>query len=542
MVEKMQSFNFTKISLSLQKCNRQLQENSIILSRYPSYKAPMDPNMPVYQNKLTNKLYWFTVLSIALLGLISVAIRLSLDYSNLQTELRRFSKTASENSSVLAHYLKEKQYDELDNYLGAIIQQSGISYLRVTDLRGKNFEKGLQAFNTEYEYTFPLHTEDGSLVIGELVVQLDSTNYMQLLVKQGLSYLFWGALYLLLIFILFHYLLRNLLERHIEKVIHHLQNLDKTSEPLCLDRKRENDELDLLCDEINRFTKEIHRTYNLLEQQKASLEVQVLERTKELSDKNASLENAVTKIKRMQSTLVAHEKLASLGTLVASIAHEIRNPLNFVMNFSELLEESDEIEDIREISRVIQKHSQRIDQIVRSMQILIGENNEALEIASIPFIIQKSYHQALSMRMISDRFTPPKVTFKIHEHAKVPVFQESLARALTNIIDNSMYALDKKQRSEPSFRPEIIISTKKNEDSILIAVTDNGTGIPSLLGDKVFDPFLTTKSTGEGSGLGLTVAYNVVQKHGGTIEYSSEFGKWTEFTLELPIIDSWEMQ
>lgn len=502
----------------------------------------MDPNMPVYQNKLTNKLYWFTVLSIALLGLISVAIRLSLDYSNLQTELRRFSKTASENSSVLAHYLKEKQYDELDNYLGAIIQQSGISYLRVTDLRGKNFEKGLQAFNTEYEYTFPLHTEDGSLVIGELVVQLDSTNYMQLLVKQGLSYLFWGALYLLLIFILFHYLLRNLLERHIEKVIHHLQNLDKTSEPLCLDRKRENDELDLLCDEINRFTKEIHRTYNLLEQQKASLEVQVLERTKELSDKNASLENAVTKIKRMQSTLVAHEKLASLGTLVASIAHEIRNPLNFVMNFSELLEESDEIEDIREISRVIQKHSQRIDQIVRSMQILIGENNEALEIASIPFIIQKSYHQALSMRMISDRFTPPKVTFKIHEHAKVPVFQESLARALTNIIDNSMYALDKKQRSEPSFRPEIIISTKKNEDSILIAVTDNGTGIPSLLGDKVFDPFLTTKSTGEGSGLGLTVAYNVVQKHGGTIEYSSEFGKWTEFTLELPIIDSWEMQ
>lgn len=500
----------------------------------------INQNVPKYNNKLTNKLYWLTVLAITLVGLIIICVRLSFDYSYIKEELQQYAKTTAQNTPALAGFIKERKYEDLDNFLGVIIQQKGISYIQVETIDGRNFEKGVRLNDSSQDIVFPLNIEGTNTELGTLTLQLDTSYSVQEFVRLIFGYLLMAAVSSVFIFVFIRYLLTHLVERHIDKVIKYLQSLPNAKTPLALDRTRQEDELDLLCDEINHFTREIQHTSNLLEFQNNSLELQVQERTKELLEKNASLEGAMTKITRMQSTLIAHEKLASLGTLVSSIAHEIRNPLNFVINFSELLEESEDMADIKNISRVIQKHSQRIDQIVRSMQILIGENNEALELGSIPFIIQKSYHQALSMRMISEKFTPPKVTFKIHEHVKIPVFQESLTRALTNIIDNAMYALEKKQSIESNFKPEIIISTKRRDDTLSIVVMDNGTGIPALLGDKVYDPFLTTKTTGEGSGLGLTVAYNVIQKHGGTIDYSSEFGKWTEFIIEIPLEENWD--
>ncbi|MNT34494.1 CAI-1 autoinducer sensor kinase/phosphatase CqsS [compost metagenome] len=115
------------------------------------------------------------------------------------------------------------------------------------------------------------------------------------------------------------------------------------------------------------------------------------------------------------------------------------------------------------------------------------------------------------------------------ESARAQVYTASLMRAIGNILDNAIYALEKKVHQKPDFEPELTISTYLRSDSIEISIRDNGIGISRLLGETVFEPFLTTKTPGEGSGLGLTVAFNIAQKHGGTLKYSSEQGEWTEF-------------
>ena len=117
------------------------------------------------------------------------------------------------------------------------------------------------------------------------------------------------------------------------------------------------------------------------------------------------------------------------------------------------------------------------------------------------------------------------------------MYATSLLRALSNIIDNSIHALERKVIADSSFEPELTLSTSVRGDSLEISIRDNGIGIPVVLGEKVFDPFLTTKAAGEGAGLGLTVAFNIAQKHGGTLKYSSEFGHWTEFVLAIPLVN-----
>ncbi len=131
-------------------------------------------------------------------------------------------------------------------------------------------------------------------------------------------------------------------------------------------------------------------------------------------------------------------------------------------------------------------------------------------------------------------YVPPKVTYRLNDDVIAPVYATSLLRALSNIIDNAIHALEKKVLTNKNFEPELTLSTAVRGDSIEISIRDNGVGIP-LLGEKIFDPFLTTKAAGEGAGLGLTVAFNIAQKHGGTLKYTSEFGQWSEFVMALPL-------
>jgi signal transduction histidine kinase len=298
----------------------------------------------------------------------------------------------------------------------------------------------------------------------------------------------------------------------------------------------EKDELDTLVDSLNDFRKETLSATAQLEQLNQALENKVADRTRELTVKNQTLQSAMEQIKRMQATMIGQEKLASLGRLTSNVAHEIRNPLNFVLNFSEILNEAEDQDEIKEVSRVILKHSHRIDQIVRSMQILAGEASDTLESADVNEIVKAAYQQTISARILSSGYIPPKVTYRMAESARAQVYTASLMRAIGNILDNAIYALEKKVHQKPDFEPELTISTYLRSDSIEISIRDNGIGISRLLGETVFEPFLTTKTPGEGSGLGLTVAFNIAQKHGGTLKYSSEQGEWTEFLMTLPLV------
>jgi GAF domain-containing protein len=280
---------------------------------------------------------------------------------------------------------------------------------------------------------------------------------------------------------------------------------------------------------------------------------QVQARTKELA---ASLEN----LQKAQDRLVQSEKLASLGQLTAGIAHEIKNPLNFVNNFSalsrELLgelgevltraplesaerEEADELIGIigDNLDKVVQ-HGKRADSIVKNMLLHAREGSG--ERASVR--INAMVEEALNLAYHGARAEKPDFNVTIAKSldpdaGAADIFAQEITRVLLNLISNGFYATIKRKQAEGdgAYEPTIKASTRDLGESVEIAIRDNGTGIPEELKAKIFNPFFTTKPAGEGTGLGLSLSHDIVVKqHGGTIEVSTEPGAYTLFTVVLP--------
>jgi len=273
-------------------------------------------------------------------------------------------------------------------------------------------------------------------------------------------------------------------------------------------------------------------------------------------------EEALADLRSAQDRLIVSEKMASLGQLTAGIAHEIKNPLNFVNNFAELSGEllrelkdevvpvisalsSDKREEIDETIRMltgnlekIAEHGRRADGIVKSMlehsRGVSGERREVDLNALIDEALNLAYHgaraQDASFNITLERDLDRAV-------APIALAPQEITRVLLNLFGNSFYAATKRARSngEAAYRPSLQVSTRDLGDAVEVRVRDNGTGIPPEIRDQLFQPFFTTKPTGEGTGLGLSISHDIVtQQHGGSIEVDSEPGEFTEFTIRLP--------
>jgi signal transduction histidine kinase len=285
----------------------------------------------------------------------------------------------------------------------------------------------------------------------------------------------------------------------------------------------------------------------LLESQNIILEKQVSERTRDL---NLSLEN----LRSTQSQLIQSEKMASLGELTAGIAHEIQNPLNFVNNFSEvnneLLEELkeeadkgniDEVKaianDIIDNSQKINQHGKRADAIVKGMLQHSRSSSGIKEQTDINKLadeyLRLAYH---GLRAKDKSFNATLITDYDETIGKINIIPQDMGRVILNLITNAFYATNEKQKSGiEKYEPTVWISTKKNGDAVEISVKDNGNGIPQTALDKIFQPFFTTKPTGQGTGLGLSLAYDIVKAHGGELKVTTEENVGTEFNILLPI-------
>lgn len=458
------------------------------------------------------------------------------DFDKLQNN---FAIIKNSYLDSMAEHLWSYDTRLLDIQMEGLSRLDGISFLRLSADQKVIYSFGTSDPAGDNSQRFEILHKNTGETLGVLDVELNVKSLQDKYLSEAFGiFIRQAAKTLVVVFCLF-FVFNHILVVHIRKIARFLQKTKHHStEVLSLDRPshRSPDELDILVDAINSFRKELLESYGKLEKLNMDLEQKVQDRTREVTTKNETLERAMVQIKRMQATLVGQEKLASLGRLTSSVAHEIRNPLNFVLNFSELLGESEEQAEQHEISRVILKHSQRIDQIVRSMQILSGDDEDTLENNDLNELIQKAYHQTLNTRSLASSFVPPKVNFRLSENIKIQSYGNSLQRALANLLDNSIHALEKKVAGSKNFEPELTISTALRGDLIEISIRDNGVGISPILEERVFEPFLTTKTPGEGSGLGLTVAFNIAQKHGGTLKYSSEQGHWTEFTLILPLL------
>jgi signal transduction histidine kinase len=285
----------------------------------------------------------------------------------------------------------------------------------------------------------------------------------------------------------------------------------------------------------------------LVSEQNATLEAAVRERTGELRQTLRDLEAA-------QAQLIQAEKLASLGELTAGIAHEIQNPLNFVTNFAEVsVELVDELRDelaaqrpaaaldlTAELTESLQKitqHGQRASAIVRSMlehsRVSPGERQPTDLNALADEYLRLAYHglhgkdKAFRAHLVTD-FDPTL--------GLVNVVPQDISRVLLNLFNNAFYAVCEKQKQQPNgYQPTVSVSTKRLGGWVELCVRDNGTGIPENVRQKIFQPFFTTKPSGEGTGLGLSLSYDIVTKgHGGTLTVESTEGEGTEFTVRLP--------
>jgi two-component system, NtrC family, sensor kinase len=285
----------------------------------------------------------------------------------------------------------------------------------------------------------------------------------------------------------------------------------------------------------------------ILTAQKEVLEQQVTQRTAELKQ---SLHN----LKATQVQLIQSEKMASLGELTAGIAHEIQNPLNFVNNFSEtnaeLLEELEQelnegnldeaktiAKNVKENEQKISNHGRRADSIVKNMlqhsRSSKGERQPTDINALVDEYLRLAYH---GLRAKDKSFNADFNTAFDERIGKINIVPQEIGRVLLNLFNNAFYAVHEQlKKLGTGYEPRVVVSTERTDDTVEITVKDNGMGISKNLQDKIFQPFFTTKPTGDGTGLGLSLSYDIVKAHGGQLKVESDEGQGTAFIISLPL-------
>jgi signal transduction histidine kinase len=295
--------------------------------------------------------------------------------------------------------------------------------------------------------------------------------------------------------------------------------------------------------------------YFILSYRHKQKDYQLLQSQKEQIDKqNILLENTLVELRATQSQLIHRERMASLGELTAGIAHEIQNPLNFVNNFSDVNTElADELqnelnnkntdaalsisEEIKTNEKRINHHGKRADSIIKAMLQHSRSSTGEQELTDINALaneyIKLSYH---GFRAKDKNFTATITTEFDNTIEKINIVPQEIGRLLLNLYNNAFYAVSEKRRgAKEDYEPTVSVTTKKLPKDVEIKVRDNGIGIPPKISDKIFQPFFTTKPTGQGTGLGLSLSYDIIKGHGGTINVQTEEGVYTEFIITIPV-------
>ena len=346
------------------------------------------------------------------------------------------------------------------------------------------------------------------------------------------------------------------MNKHLQSIADNLQQNDKLTpeqkEQLLKFLKNADKELEIANFKLDRTEKVKRTTAILLEETIEELE----QKRKAIEESNKALEKSLEELKAAQAQLIQSEKMASLGELTAGIAHEIQNPLNFVNNFSEVnkelaeelkselavgnLQSATEIAgDLQENSEKINHHGKRADAIVKGMLQHSRKSEGKKEPTDINALcdeyVRLAYH---GLRAKDNSFNAKLETQFDDSIGKINIMPQDFGRVILNLINNAFYAVNEKrqQTADNSFEPAVSISTKKINDKVEIKVEDNGNGIPGSIKEKIFQPFFTTKPTGQGTGLGLSLSYDIVKAHGGELKVETKEGEGSSFIIQLPII------
>jgi len=296
----------------------------------------------------------------------------------------------------------------------------------------------------------------------------------------------------------------------------------------------------------------ILRAYVIFRARKLTKENKILE--ERVSHRTVQLKTKIDELKSTQSKLIQSEKMASLGELTAGIAHEIQNPLNFVNNFSEvnkeLLEEIEEeidngnYDEVKALAKDVSAnedkiifHGKRADGIVKGMLQHSRSSTGQKEMTNINSLsdeyLRLAYH---GLRAKDKSFNATLNTDFDDSIGKLNIVAQDMGRVILNLITNAFYVVKKKKEENlKGYNPTVSVSTEKQGNMVLIKVSDNGNGVPKEVLDKIFQPFFTTKPSGEGTGLGLSLSYDIVKVHGGELTVETKLEEGTTFTISLPM-------
>jgi two-component system, NtrC family, sensor kinase len=288
-------------------------------------------------------------------------------------------------------------------------------------------------------------------------------------------------------------------------------------------------------------------------QQKQKANALLIRQKEEIDLQRDKAEKALASLKITQAQLIQSEKMASLGELTAGIAHEIQNPLNFVNNFSELNDELmtelkqailsgnkdealDYINDIRQNGSKISHHGKRADAIVKGMLQHSREGRGHKELTDINALADAYFRLSYQGFKAKDENFDVKLKTAFDPGlGKVNIIPQDIGRVVLNLYNNAFYAVaEKKKQLGEAYEPTVTVTTRKSGGSIGINVKDNGNGIPGKLLDKIFQPFFTTKPAGQGTGLGLSMSYDMIKAHGGELKVESKEGVGAEFMVLIP--------
>ncbi len=317
-------------------------------------------------------------------------------------------------------------------------------------------------------------------------------------------------------------------------------------------------ELEITAFKLDRTEKVKRTTAILLEETIEELE----QKRKAIEETNTALNKSLEDLKAAQAQLIQSEKMASLGELTAGIAHEIQNPLNFVNNFSEvsneLLDEMKEeldtgnteeakslADDVKQNLEKILHHGKRADGIVKGMLQHSRSSSGQKEPTDINVLadeyLRLAYH---GLRAKEKSFNATMKTDYDENIGSINIIPQDMGRVILNLITNAFYVVAEKKKQQPDgYEPTVTVKTSKNHplggrgSEVLISVRDNGPGIPQKVLDKIFQPFFTTKPTGQGTGLGLSLSYDIVKAHGGELNVETKVGEGTTFIISIPIND-----
>ena len=343
------------------------------------------------------------------------------------------------------------------------------------------------------------------------------------------------------------------MNQHLKQILDFIESSNKFSddEKEALIKSLKSADKDLLISDfkLERTEKVKRTTAILLEETIEELE----QKQKAIEDSNTALQKSLKELKAAQSQLIQSEKMASLGELTAGIAHEIQNPLNFINNFSEvskeLLEEMlEEIQngDMEEVNAIAQDviqnlqkithHGQRADGIVKGMLQHSRTSSGAKEDTNINVLVDEYLRLAFHGLRAKDKLFNASLDTHLDDTIQpINISPQDIGRVVLNLITNAFYTVNEKRKLQTEgYEPNVKVETKKLDYSIEIQVTDNGNGIPNKVLDKIFQPFFTTKPTGQGTGLGLSLSYDIIKAHGGDIKVKTKENQGTTFIISLP--------